>query len=49
MAWIGGSEMTFKELNREQIIQLKQAILCERAMDEGGFGSPSWGGACQCG
>jgi len=35
--------MTFKELNREQIIQLKQSLLCEVAMDEDGHLSLSWG------
>ena len=35
--------MTFKELNREQIVQLKQSILFEMAMDEDGYVSLSWG------
>lgn len=33
--------MTVRELNREQIIQLKQAYLCEE-FDERGL-TPSWG------
>lgn len=35
--------MTFGELNREQIVQLKQDLLCEWAMGEDGLGTPSWG------
>ena len=31
--------MTFKGLNREQITQLKQSLLCERFGDR----TPSWG------